>query len=269
VVDLELGPQHLRPEILKSVTFRTDGTGKPQSNPVNLLLASAFAPSPRRVDVSLFTRNDVTGKWTRSTIYSGPRQKRSDDNYSVRAMCLHRDKVTGVDRLFLTIGSLGIFSGHYDDSAPGKILWSLQSESGPVETRPLAIIEANGDLLFSAGRKIYRRTTGETFYLIGFESWILGHRFPTWGGDENGGFYAGATLAIRDSKGHYRLTEINGRITPSKPVLVAPYCFEVSPFESDHGQVIYSGGLDANKRTATNMAWIFSTHLQDFLRGSP
>ena len=111
--------------------------------------------------------------------------------------------------------------------------------------------------------------TGERFYLIGFESWILGHRFPTWGGNENGGFYAGAMLAIRDSKGHYRLTEINGRITPSKPVLVAPYCFEVSPFESDHGQVIYSGGLDANQRPATNMAWIFSTHLQDFLRGSP
>ena len=87
-------------------------------------------------------------------------QKGSDDNYSVRAMCLHRDKVTGVDRLFLTIGSLGIFSGYYDDSAPGKIIWSLQSESGPVETRPLAIIEANGDLLFSAGRKIYRRNDG-------------------------------------------------------------------------------------------------------------
>jgi hypothetical protein len=376
VVDLELGPQHLRPEILKSVTFRNDGTGKPLPNPVNLLLASAFSPSPSRVDVSLFIRNDVTCKWTRSTIYSGPRQKGSDDNYSVRAMCLHRDKLTGVDRLFLTIGSLGIFSGYYDDSAPGKIIWSLQSESGPVETRPLAIIEANCDLLFSAGRKIYRRNdgpkpayqivedmsdlfptiprnatggirgltaipnpkgkgdslifamwagrpshgdiyrldpaadgsftrtreaslnelmsqylsgnpvrmagapysdihpvtdpaTGERFYLIGFESWILGHRFPTWGGGENGGFYAGAMLAIRDSKGHYRLTEINGRITPSKPVLVALYCFEVSPFESDHEQVIYSGGLDANKRPATNMAWIFSTHLQAFLRGSP
>jgi hypothetical protein len=44
-------------------------------------------------------------------------------------------------------------------------------------------------------------------------------------------FMPDAMLAIRNSKGHYRLTEINGRITPSKPVLVAPYCFEVSPFE--------------------------------------
>jgi hypothetical protein len=37
-------------------------------------------------------------------------------------------------------------------------------------------------------------------------------------------------------------------------------------FEGDHGQVIYFGGLDANKRPATNLAWIFSTRLEDFLR---
>ena len=77
--------------------------------------------------------------------------------YSVRAMCVHLDKVTGVDRLFLTIGTLGIFSGVYDESVPGKVKWSPNSECGSVETRPLAIVEANGDLLFSAGRKIYRQ----------------------------------------------------------------------------------------------------------------
>jgi hypothetical protein len=373
VVDLELGPQHLRPEILKEITFHTDGTGKPLPKPVTLLLASTSNPSPHKVEVSLFTRDDATGNWTRSTITSGPKPAEFDDSYSVRAMCLHRDKVTGVDRLFLTIGTLGIFSGVYDESAPGKITWSPTSESGPVELRPLATIEANGDLFFSAGRKIYRRNdgaapsyrivedmsdlypavpssgaggirgltaipnpngkgdslifgmwagrpsrgeiyrldpvgdgafsrtrevslvdlmsqylsgqpvamagaaysdfrpvtdpvTGETLHLIGFESWIPSHRVPTWGGNEKGGFYAGAMVAIRDSKGHYRLKEINGRSTPFKPVLVAPYCFAISPFESDHGQVIYFGGLDANKKPATNLAWIFSTRLENFLR---
>jgi hypothetical protein len=75
----------------------------------------------------------------------------------------------GVDHLFLTIGTLGIFSGVYDESAPGKVKWSPNSESGPVETRPLAIIEANGDLLFSAGRKMYRRTDGAmpSYQIIG------------------------------------------------------------------------------------------------------
>ena len=382
-VDLELGPQYLRLEILKSVTFRTDGAGKPLPKPVELLLASSASPSPNRVEVSVFARDDATGKWSKGTVYSAPKQKDGKENYSVRAMCLHRDKVTGADRLFLTIGSLGIFSGVLDAAAPGKIKWSPQSESGPVETRPLAIIEADGDLFFSAGRKIYRRVdgprptykivadmsdlypdvppnptggirgltaipnpngkagkgeslifamwagkpcrgdiyrldpsadgkggytraheacladlmsrylsgnpvtmvgaaysdfhpvtdpaTGGTLHLIGFESWTTGRRFPTWGGagKSGGGFYAGAMVAIRDAKGHYRLKEINGRSTAAKPVLVAPYCFMLSPFAADKGQVMYFGGLDANKKPATNMAWIFSARLEDFLRDAP
>jgi len=169
VVDLELGPQHLRPEILKEVTFHTDGTGKPLSKPVTLLLASTFNPSPGRVEVSLFARDDATGEWTRGTVYSGIKKTGAEDPYSVRAMCVHLDKVTGVDRLFLTIGTLGIFSGVYDESARGKVKWSPNSECGSVETRPLAIVEANGDLLFSAGRKIYRRIDGATpsYQIIG------------------------------------------------------------------------------------------------------
>jgi hypothetical protein len=374
VVDFELGQQYLRPEILKSVTFRTDGAGNTLPNPVNLLLAGAFSPSPKRIQVSLFTREETTGKWTQSTVYSG--EKKQGERYSVRAMCVHRDKVTGADRLFLTIGTLGIFSGVYDETAAGKVKWSPESESGTVETRPLAIIEADGDLLFSAGRKIYRRTdgnhpsyqvvedmsdlypevirdplggirgltaipnptgdgknkgeslifamwgeksrgeiyrldpkedgtfvrtrevrladlmsqylsgntvrmagaaysgfhavtdpvTGETLHLIGFESWIDGHRFPIWGGNDTGGFYAGAVTAIRDTKGHYRLKEVNGRVTSSKPPLVAVYCFALSPFEIDHAPVIYFGGFDANGKPAHNLAWIFTAHLADFLR---
>jgi hypothetical protein len=372
VVDLELGPHHLRCEILKSVTFRTDGAGRRLTNPVNLLLASAFTPFPDRVEISLFTRDDATGKWTRSKVYSGEKPKDMGDR-SVRAMCVHRDKVTGVDRLFLSIGKLGIFSGVYDEAAQGKVKWSPGSESGPVETRPLAIIEANGDLLFSAGRKIYRRidgtapsykilhdtsdlypdaafqptggmrglsaipspsgkgdslifamwernrsrgdvyrldpaedgtyrrtreavvadlmsrylsgnpvymvgaaysyflpvtdpATSKTVNLFGFESWIGGHRHPTWGGTEKGGFYAGGMVAIRDEKGIYRLKEIDGRSVTAKPALVAPYCFTVSPFPADRGQTIYFGGHDPNGKASHNMAWIFSTRLENVLR---
>ena len=371
-LDLELGPQYLRPEILKEVTFHTDGTGKSLPKPMTLLLVGTFDPSPGKVAVSLFARDDTTGKWTRGIVYSGAKQEKGTD-YSVRAMCVHRDKMTGVDRLFLSIGTLGIFSGVYDESAPGKVKWSLNSETGPVEMRPLAIIEANGDLLFSAGRKIYRRNdgtmpsyqiiedmsdlypalpksgaggirgltaipnpngageslifamwadkpsrgeiyrldpaaglhftrtrevilvdlmsrylsgnpvhmvgaaysdfhpvtdpaTGETLHLVGFETWIGGNRFPTWGGNEKGGFYAGAMVAIRNAKGHYTLREVNEQITPSKPVLVSPYCFALSPFEADRAQVIYFGGFDCNKITSHNTAWIFSSPLENFLR---
>ena len=369
-VDLDLGPQYLRPEILKSVTFRTDATGHPLLKPVNLLLTAAFSPFPGRVEVSIFTRDDATGKWAKTFVYSGPKAAEGD-GYSVRAMCIHRDSVTGIDRIFLPIGTLGIFSGVYDPDSPGKIKWSPKSESGSVETRPLAIIEAGGNLVFSAGKKIYRRidgpkpaykiiqdisdlypgtvrsatggirgltaipnpggkgeslifamweersrgdiyrldpaaggsytrtreisladlvtqylpgapvrmvgaaysdfhpvtdpATGKTLHLVGFETWISGHRYPTWGGTDKGGFYAGAMVAVRDAKGHYTLREVNGRITSAKPPLVAVYSFALSPFASDHGQKIYFSGIDANKKPATNLAWVFSTSLQSFL----
>jgi hypothetical protein len=76
-------------------------------------------------------------------------------------MCVHRDKVTGIDRLFLSIGKLSIFSGMFDPAARGKVKWFTASETGPVETRPLAITEANGDLVFFSSRKIYRRVDGD------------------------------------------------------------------------------------------------------------
>lgn len=372
VVDLELGPRHLRTEILKSITFHTDGAGYPLPKPVNLLLASTHTAFPDRAEVSLFTRDDATGHWTHSVVYSGPKPGAGDE-LSVRAMAVHRDRVTGVDRLFLTIGNLGLFSSVYDECAPGKIRWADKSESGSVEMRPLAIVEANGDLFFSAGRQIYRRsdgnqpsckvvhdlsdiypqpvtvgcggirgltaipnpsgkgesllfamsegpgsrgniyrldpatdgtfnrakevcladlmshylsdnkvnfvlaayndfhavtdpTTGQTVHLVGFESAISGHTFPTWGGGPRGGFYAGSVTAIRDAKAHYRLKEVNGRIAPSKPVLVTTYSIALSPFEADHGQVIYFAGHDQNNRPSHDMAWIFRTKLEDFLR---
>ncbi|MBV8279420.1 MAG: hypothetical protein JO170_29730 [Verrucomicrobia bacterium] len=67
MVDLELGPQHLRPEILKEVTFQTDGAGKPLAKPVTLLLVSTFNPSPEKAEVSLFARErrDANGREVR------------------------------------------------------------------------------------------------------------------------------------------------------------------------------------------------------------
>ena len=136
VVELEMGPRHLRLEILKSVTFQTDGTGPTLKQPVNPLLASTLTPVSDRVEISLFTRDDAAGKWIRSKVYSCKKPKNLND-CGVRAIRVHRDKVTGVlPRLFLSIGKFGIFSGVYDEKADGKVKWSSESESGPVETRP-------------------------------------------------------------------------------------------------------------------------------------
>jgi len=159
-VDLDLGPQHLRPEILKSVTFTTDGKGNPLMEPVQLLITSTYWGSGKG-GITFFVRGDSTGKWESNKIISGDTGKRGEDN-SVRAIRVYRDKVTGIDRIFISIGLLGIYSGVYDPEAPGKIRWDKKSESGPVESRPLAIIEANNSLLFSSGKRVYRRNDGRS-----------------------------------------------------------------------------------------------------------
>jgi poly(A) polymerase len=158
-VDLEM-QWHLRPEIIQSVTFTTNGKGDALAQPVSLLLASTYEGNGGR-GITLFTRDDATGSWEKSKIISGDTGKRGEGN-SVRAMRVYRDKVTGVDRLFVSIGVLGIFSGVYDSAAPGRIRWDGVSESGAVATRPLAIIEANGELFFSSDKFIYRRIDGAT-----------------------------------------------------------------------------------------------------------
>lgn len=158
-VDLNMPPGHLRTETLQSVTFTTDGSGRSLAAPVTLLLASEFEGGRGNGGVSLFTRDDETGRWTQSKILVGDTGARGEDN-SVRAMRVYRDKATGVDRLFVSVGTPGIYSGVYDPALPGKIKWDLKSESGWVPVRPLAIVEANGALFFSAGKLIYRRIDG-------------------------------------------------------------------------------------------------------------
>jgi len=364
-VDLELGPMYVRPEILKSVTFTTDGQGKTLKEPVNLLIACAYTVTAQAMETTMFTRNDDTGKWVKSVVYSGAKQA-DGENRSVRAICIHRDKVTGVDRIFMSLGKLGIFSGVYDATLPGQVRWESTSESGPVEVRPLSIINSNGDLFFSAGRKVYRRNDGaspsytvvqdmsdlypnvafqptggirgltsipslggkgesliflmsegtnargaiyrldptsgglytrtrevclddlmssylsgnpvtyvlgaynfffpvidpatrQLVHLVGFMARIKGQNFPM----VRGGFYAGGMYAIRDKKGIYRLKEVNGRSTPSKPPLVAVRTFAQSPFPSC--DTLYFSGNDGNFQPALNRAWIFSTSLTNAL----
>ena len=66
-----------------------------------------------------------------------------------------------------------------------------------------------------------------------------------------------------------RLKEVNGRITPTKPVLVNTYSFALSPFEADGGKTIYFAGHDQNNHPSHDMAWVFSTRLDNFLKAEP
>jgi len=153
-VDLALGPPHLRVTVLESVTFTTDGDGRALAAPVNLLLAASDIQGGRR-ETHIWTRDDGKNTWVKTTLQGDPKYRRS-----TRAAIIHRDRETGVDRIFLAAGALGIYSGVYDADQPGKIRWGKRAELGPVAIRPMAFAEANGSLYASAGVSVYRRTDG-------------------------------------------------------------------------------------------------------------
>lgn len=153
-VDLALGPRHLRVTVLESVTFATDGAGRPLPDPMNLLLVGSDS-YVRPVQSHIWTRDDDRGTWTRTTLDGDPEARRS-----TRALIVHRDRVTGVDRIFVAAGALGIYSGVYDGRQPGRLRWDEKAELGPVTIRPMAFAEANGRLYASAGVSVYRRKDG-------------------------------------------------------------------------------------------------------------
>ena len=142
----------LRPEILKSVVFR-----RPDPD-VNLLFLATYRTDRENYYVDVQVRNDRTGEWTRTTPYQG-RKTRDSHDVSVRSLRVYTDRVTGEERIYLTIGAKGVLSGVLDAKADGWIHWH-PFEPVPFTNRALAICEANGALTVGAGDGIWRRTDG-------------------------------------------------------------------------------------------------------------
>jgi len=162
VVDLDMGLGHIRTETLKSIIFTTDGTGKKLANPVKLLVASTWYWWVGEVKISIYVRNDQTGSWSNTTLESEKIAKPPAFTRSVRTIHVHQDQVTGVDRVFLAVGTLGIFSGVYDPTQDGKINWGKNPEISNLPSRPLSVVDANNELYFSSGTMVYRRNDGHT-----------------------------------------------------------------------------------------------------------
>ncbi len=160
VVDLDMGPYHLRPEVLKEVIFTKDLSGDLLPNPDTLLVAGAFSSNYffGPVSANAFIRYD--DNWIKTLIFEGSQPGQSE-SYSMRDMELFTDSVTGQEHLIVSVGTKGIFSGKYNPNAEGRISWDPVPEIGSLSTRPLGIAVANGVLYFSSGNKIYRRFDGE------------------------------------------------------------------------------------------------------------
>ena len=160
-VDLEMGPRHLRPELLSSVTFTRDATGRALPAPDTLLIAAAWDDGGRgRRSVQVFVHDDSTNAWTRTDAVPNTADQVGED-ISVRAAIVYRDRLTGREYLFLSVGIVGLFRAEYDPGQPGRLLWSRAPEFVPAgPTRILGLAEANGSLFVSDGAHIFRRIDG-------------------------------------------------------------------------------------------------------------
>ena len=160
----DLGLEYMKGNILKSVTFTRDAKGQPLAKPESLLVMAAGANFERGGAVSAWVRDDSTDKWTHTLVRHG--SSAGGVRWVPRDMEVYRDKVTGVERIFMSLGNPGIISGVYDPAAPGRIRWDRNLEypfltDGSFRTRPLGITKANGSLFFSEGDSIYQRIDGE------------------------------------------------------------------------------------------------------------
>jgi hypothetical protein len=169
-VDLELGRsnglglEYMKGNVLKSVTFTRDTKGVPLPEPQNLLVMASGANFERGGAVSAWVRDDAKGAWNHTLVRHG--SSNGGVRWVPRDIELYRDKVTGVERLFMSLGNPGIVSGVYDSSVPGRIRWNRHLEfpfltEGSFHTRPLGIAQANGSLVFSEGGAIYQRIDGK------------------------------------------------------------------------------------------------------------
>ena len=368
-VDLELGPRHLRPELLTSATFTLDASGRALPSPVALLLAAAYDGGGEAAGgITLFRRDEARGAWARSSILAGATGRKGEDN-SVRAAIVHRDRVTGREHLFLSIGVVGLFRAAYDPGRAEPLVWEQTPELVPAGTRILGLAEADGMLVVSDGSRVMRRIDGaapryETIadftsemdpatpraiysqiggirgitavsgpvagrqslllawhagrtaracvlrldprpdgtwsrqrevcladlverrlgarvgfvlaaynrftpltdgrggmaHVAGLEAFLVGpatlpltaHNQRT----RDGGFYAGALLAVRDDGGGWRLAEVDGGFAPGRPERVSTYDLAASPFAGADSGRVYLGGYDPNNFASTDTAWI-------------
>ncbi len=166
-VDLDLGRsnglglRYMKGHILKSVAFTRDGSGRPLPQPRRLLVMAAGAYVGNEGVVSAWVRDDASGAWRHGVAQRGPRA--GGARWVPRDLEVHRDAVTGAERLFLLLGDPGLLAGVYDEAQPGRIRWDDRAEfpaDGAFPARPLGLAVANGALHVSAAGTIYRRADG-------------------------------------------------------------------------------------------------------------
>ncbi len=159
-VEHQFGPDIRRCLSLFSLTFTTDYEGK-KIKPITILLAGT---STKKNDmINIYRHKDKSGGWMALPIV------KAKDSSQIRGIGFHRDKVTGIDMVFVGIGSTknkpasyGLITGAYKDDAKGRIVWNKKPELKLGEKeRFMEFSVCNGDLYVSSTKKIFKRIDGE------------------------------------------------------------------------------------------------------------
>ena len=160
--DFNLGSSYLRPEVLKQIIFTKSASGNSLPTPDTLLLTAGYSTNylTSVVTVKSFVRDDINNVWKASQIVQGGFP--AGENYSIRDVEVYTDQLTGLERVYASVGTKGIFVGTYNPSSPGKIDWVSIPEMGPIGIRSLGIATANNTMYFSSGNKLYKRNDGST-----------------------------------------------------------------------------------------------------------
>ena len=128
ILDLSLDSYHLRPGVLKQVIFTKDMNGNLLANPDTLLITASYSSNfifgP--VTANAFIRDDQNQSWNMATIYEG--NMSPSESYSIRDMQIYEDDITGEQKLFITVGTIGIFTGKYNPNLQQKIEWVQEPE---------------------------------------------------------------------------------------------------------------------------------------------
>lgn len=152
-LDAGFGPDYGTTKSLRSVAFTTNRHGTTLAEPEPVLIADATRWAPP-YNVGIWTRDDLTGRWTRTVI--APEQS-SDSVYErgfsteTRVIIDHVDKMTGVHQVFACTNQGKIHRGAYDPEVPGRIAWEQHPELDGRLRRASCGGEANGELYVSIG----------------------------------------------------------------------------------------------------------------------
>ncbi len=191
-LEADFGPGTSRIGQMFSARFVNDEHGKPiPGGPQEVLVAFTMSLARRggeATPLQMRVRDDATGQWHTHDL---PTPKVADCN--VRELWLHRDRVTGADLFFVAANPspLGLHTGVFDASAPGRIRWRSEAEITAQGRRGTSkwfgMATVNGVLLASDVDAVFRRDDGPQ------PKWTKVLQFPRGRGDEGGAEVRGLT----------------------------------------------------------------------------